>query len=408
VKALLNQNNMRQLTYILLIGLFVASCTANTQEESPHHTPETHATYTCTMHPDIVQDKPGKCPVCGMDLIVQASHNKNSLMLTDTQLKLANITTAKAGIRPMGQMIIANGRLTVDEEQSEVISSRAKGRIEKLYIKETGRSILAGEPLYELYSEELLTIQQEYLILKEQYDASEKSENQYASFLKASKKKLLLYGLSQNQINQLSQSKIITQRIVFYSPTSGIVTEVNASEGQYLTEGTPLYRIEKTNKLWLEAELYLEEISVVSISDTLQVIITGYESTPVETIVTFLNPEYRSNTQITLLRASIDNRNSTFKPGIQAKVKLIHSSHKALVVPTDAVIREEKGTHVYVLTDKNTFQPRKVKTGFENRNEVEITEGLDANEIIATSGAYLLYSEWVLKKGSHPVIQYVP
>ncbi|MEP6737041.1 MAG: efflux RND transporter periplasmic adaptor subunit [Chryseolinea sp.] len=296
-----------------------------------------------------------------------------------------------------------NGKLVVNQDYSEVISSRAAGRVEKLFFKETGRVVKKGEPLYELYSESLLTLQNEYLLAKDQYETLGKTEARYESFLKASEKKLLLYGLSKNQVEQLAKSKIVQQRITFLAPASGIITEINASEGQYLSEGGMLYKIENISRLWLEAELYPQETSLAKIGDKIIVRISGYESFPIETKVTFLSPEYRANTQITIMRAAIENPEMKFKPGAQAQVVFSHSARKTLAIPTDAVIRDGKGTHVYIESDTNTFQPRMVKTGLEDFEQVEIIEGLMENEVIVVTGGYLLYSELVLKKGMSPM-----
>ena len=370
------------------------------------HSAQTLASkYTCPMHPSVIQDGPGKCPICGMYLVLksQSSVDGNDLTLNASQIKLANITTQKVTLQSVGQTVVINSRLVVDQDYSEAITSRAAGRVERLFFKETGRVVKKGEPLYELYSETLLTLQKEYLLAKDQFETLGKTETRYESFLKASEKKLLLYGLSKNQVEQLGQSKTIQQRITFLAPAGGMITEINASEGQYLPEGGMLYKIENITRLWLEAELYPQETLLVKIGDKINVKVSGYESSPVDTKVTFLSPEYRANTQITMMRAVIDNPELRFKPGTQAQVLFSHSAKKTLAIPTDAVIRDEKGTHVYVETGSNTFQPRMVKTGIEDFERVEITDGLVENEMVVVSGAYLLYSELVLKKGGSPM-----
>ncbi len=327
----------------------------------------------------------------------------SNVMLNDSQMKLANVTTEIVSSKSIGQTVVVNGRLAVNEDRSQVISSRATGRVEKIFFKETGTLVKKGDVLYELYSETLLTLQREFLLAKEQYESLGKSESRYESFLKASEKKLLRYGLSKNQVEQLAQSRSVQDRITFLSPVSGLVTETNATEGQYVSEGAVLFKIEDITKLWLEAELYPQETSLVKAGDIINVRISGYESSPVEAKVTFLSPEYRANTQVTVVRASLDNNNMKFKPGMQAQVLFTHSSKKTLAIPTNAVIRDGNGTHVYVQTGMNTFQPRMVKTGLEDFEQVEIIEGLMENDTVAVTGAYLLYSELILRKGTDPM-----
>jgi Cu(I)/Ag(I) efflux system membrane fusion protein len=272
-----------------------------------------------------------------------------------------------------------------------------------LNIKETGRNVRNGEPLYELYSETLLTLQHEYVLAKEQYETLGNNEPRYESFLKAAERKLLLYGLTKKQVETLAQTKVVQQRITFLAPSGGIVSEINVGEGQYVDEGTELYRIDNLDHLWLEAELYPGEAAMVKPGDKLNVRVSGFESAPLEAKVIFLSPEYRANSQITIIRAELENSEQNFKPGMQAQVFFTHSSRMALTVPADAVIRDGKGTHVYVETTANTFEPRMVKTGHEDFDQVEITDGLKVGEHIAVTGAYLLYSEIVLKKGTDPM-----
>jgi Cu(I)/Ag(I) efflux system membrane fusion protein len=397
---------MRTVALLILSSLLLTACTKEQAKDS--HTGHASAVtekYTCPMHPQIVQDKPGTCPVCGMDLVKVTKSNTSTddLMLNDTQMRLANITTQRVSRRAVGQTVAINGRITVNEQKSEVISSRAAGRIEKLLIKETGQSVQKGQPLYTLYSETLMTLQQEYLLAKEQYDALGKTEKRYRSFLEAAEKKLLLYGLTKGQVDRLTDRSALQPRVTFLAPAAGIVTEVSVSEGQYVAEGDLLYKIEDITTLWLEAELYPSETSLVTPGDKITVRVTGDENNPLEAKVLFLSPEYRANSQITVMRASIDNPGSKYKPGQQAQVYLTHSSKEALAIPVDAVIRDGKGAHVYIQTGNNTFRPRMVKTGIESFDQVEITDGINEGDTVAITGVYLLYSEIILKKGTDPM-----
>jgi membrane fusion protein, copper/silver efflux system len=400
---------------ILLISLMyvILACSSEKKTDDPsghdHTTEQATQKYTCPMHPSVVQDGPGKCPVCGMDLIpmTKSSTADNTLMLNDSQLRLANITTQKISLQSVGQTIVVNGRLAIDEDRTEIISSRVAGRIEKLYARETGRLVKKGEPLYELYSESLLTLQREYLLAMEQYQTLGKEEPRYATYVKAAERKLSLYGMTQLQIEKLSKSKQVENRITYVAPAGGTIAEINVTEGQYVNEGSSLYKLENISQLWLEAELYPNEIKFIKRGDRVKVSVSGFETSPVEAVVNFMNPEYKSGTQITLIRAAVNNADLKFKPGMQAQVMFTHSARKALTLPLDAVIRDGMGAHVYVQTDVNTFAPRVVKTGIEDFDQVEITEGLMENEIIAVTGAYLLYSELILKKGINPMTAHI-
>lgn len=325
-----------------------------------------------------------------------------SIMLSETQERLGNITTTKAHRKPVGQTLAINGVLAVDQDRSAVISSRASGRIERLYVKETGRMVRQGEPLYNLYSETLLTLQREYLLAREQYIAMDRAPR-YEAFMKSAAHKLQLYGLTAGQIEKLTPTSASQPYITLYAPTAGMITSIAVDEGSYVAEGTMLYRLEDVRTLRLDAELYPQETGLVKQGDTLQVRVSGYDTHPAKAVVTFLSPEYRAGTQIVILRATLANPENRFKPGMQAQVVLTHSARQTLAVPVDAVIRSGKGAHVYVRTANLTFAPRVVQTGLENFNEVEITNGLREGEEIAATGAYLLYSELMLRRGIDPM-----
>lgn len=406
------RNKLKQILLISALSIFALAC--SNEQKADDHVEHDHAKeqasaikYTCPMHPNVVQDGPGTCPVCGMDLVPKTgasdTGSANDLMLSDSQIKLANVTTQKVKSEPIGQTVVVNARLTVNQDLSKIISSRAAGRIEKLYTKETGRTVQKGAPLYQIYSETLLTLQREFLLSKEQYETLGSTEKRYKSFYDAAKRKLLLYGLNESQIEDLAQSKAVQNSIALLSPTTGVVTEISAAEGQYVSEGTSLMKLENIGKLWLEAELYPTETSLAKVGDKIKVRVSGHENENVEATIDFLSPEYRASSQIVVMRASLQNVDHKYTPGMQAQVFFSHSSKKALAIPVDAVIRDGNGSHVYVQRGLNTFRPQMVKTGIEDFEKVEITEGLMDGDTVAVTGAYLLYSEIILKKGTNPM-----
>ncbi|MBI1767146.1 MAG: efflux RND transporter periplasmic adaptor subunit [Bacteroidetes bacterium] len=387
---------MKTSAYVLLLfGTLALSMCGKKNEHAQHDATK----YTCPMHPQVIQDKPGSCPICGMDLVKMdaTAGADGSIMLNESQIKLANITTTLTRFENMGENTILTGKLMVNEEQTEVVSSRVQGRIEKLYLKEIGQRVTQGQALYEIYSEQLLILQQEYLLALRQFD--ELKEPRYESFLKASEKKLVLFGMTKEQVSQLALRKKTDSRITFVAHVSGVVARIDATEGQYVSEGSALYRIERLDQVWAEAELYTGESSLVKTGDIVRVKISGFENETVVGKVTFLSPEYRQGSQIITLRAQINNSKKEFLPGMQATVILSHSEKKAIALPVDAVIRDGKGSHVWILEKDGAFKPRMVQTGLENFEKVEITEGIEEKENVVITGAYLLYGELVLKKG---------
>lgn len=371
--------------------------------------------YTCPMHPQIVQSAPGACPICGMDLVpvVKRGSKAAELVLSASQMQLANVTvqpvsSGTIGRAAFGNTTVLNARLTTDQEQTDVISSRVSGRIERLYVKETGQLIRKGQVLYEIYSEPLLTNQQEYLVALQQeieLGNSEKPDvaRRYSQFRQAAEQKLRLYGMAPEQIATLAKTRQVQPRIPFVAPASGTVQEIAVNEGQYVTEGTLLYRLVNLSQLWVEADLYAGEASLVKVGDRVPVQIVGYETGQSLTArVTFLNPEYKAGSQILTMRAVMANPGGKFQPGQQARVLIQHGVQQGLSLPVDAVVRSGNGTVVFVQTGTGTFQPRQVQTGTETDQRVAILKGLSGTEQVAISGAYLLYSELILKKGINP------
>ncbi|WP_026461351.1 efflux RND transporter periplasmic adaptor subunit [Adhaeribacter aquaticus] len=390
---------------VWLLALLVVACTNKDKHEhnDAAGTAASSTTYTCPMHPQIVESAPGSCPICGMDLVpvkkqTAAEKNAGSVMLSETQIKLGNITTRPVQMEQVGSNTILTGRLAIDQTQADLISSRAAGRIERLYIKETGRSIRKGQPLYDLYSESLLTLEQEYLLALDQVKAFPQ-ERQFASILDAAKRKLLLMGLSAAQINRVARTRRLDARITFLAPASGIVTEIAAAEGVYVAEGSLLYRLTRFNSIWVEAELYTQEAGNLKVGMPIEVTVAG-QPNPIKTTVTFINPEFRQNSQVVVARAKLPNPQGRLIPGTQATINLPAQTNQALALPLDAVIRDARGAHVWVKTGKNTFNSKMVKLGAESADQVAITSGLNPKDTVVVTGAYLLYSEYVLKNGS--------
>ncbi|ALJ01603.1 hypothetical protein DC20_20445 [Rufibacter tibetensis] len=382
-----------------MCGMDLVAAKKQTAEKEPA------SSYTCPMHPQITGDKPGSCPICGMDLVPvknQASGNAAaSIMLSESQVQLGNITTRPIRMGQVGSSTVLTGRLVVDQTQADLISSRAAGRIERLYVKETGQPIRKGQPLYDLYSETLLTLEQEYMLALDQVKAFP-GEKQFASILEAAKRKLVLTGLTNAQINRIARSRRLDARITFMAPASGTVTEISAAEGVYVAEGSPLYRVSRFNSIWVEAELYAQEASQVKVGSPVEVRVPG-TAAPIKTKISFINPEFRQNSQVVVARAALPNTKGSLIPGTQATITLPAPDNKAFTLPLDAVIRDSKGTHVWVKTGENTFSPRMVTLGAESADKVAIASGLEASDTVVVTGAYLLYSEFVLKKGADPM-----
>jgi len=385
---------------ILLSGFTIFTFSACSKGQEKH---AAAGKYTCPMHPQIVAEGPGTCPICKMDLVpVNSAGGKNELSLSESQIQLANIHTILINRGDFSTSKVLNGRLIVNPEQTEVISSRYAGRIEKLFVKEMGRSVSKGQPLFQIYSEELQTLQQDYLLQLKQV-AAFPDEQIYQSMREAAKNKLRLFGYSDAQIRRLTETIKTAPLLTVYSTASGIVSELNVSEGQYLTEGSQVLKLENFSQLWLEMDVYPNELKNISIGTKVQASINGISEGEQTLIIDFISPQMDPSSQILKVRAPIKNPGN-LQAGMQATVFLpLAKISDAMSLPLDAVVRDEKGAHVWIKTAKNTFSPRMVRTGEEDSERIIILSGLEDVKEVVVSGAYLLSSEFILKKGADPM-----
>ena len=387
---------------LILISLGYLVFTLPSCKDPDHDKTTKVGKYTCPMHPQIVNNGPGSCAICKMDLVpINSSGGKNELSLSDSQIQMANVQTVKISSSSFSTSKVLNGQLVVNPARSALVSSRYSGRVEKLYVREIGGRIKNGQALFQVYSEELQTLQQDYLLQIKQV-AAFPDEKIYGSMREAAKNKLRLFGLSDAQIRSLDQGAKASPLLTVYSNAAGTVTELNITEGQYIAEGTQVLKLENFDQLWLEMDVYPSEISRLTIGMKVKALINGISENEQTLQIDFISPQLDPATQILKVRAPIQN-SGNLQAGMQATVFLpVSEISDAMSLPLDAVIRDEMGAHVWIKTSKNTFSPRMVRTGEESSDQIIILSGLEDVKEVVISGAYLLSSEFILKKGIDP------
>lgn len=387
---------------MLLFLLFFAAC----KNKKQIHT-DADIYYTCSMHPQVVQNKPGNCPICGMQLI-QMNKNKSTaedeIKLSNEQVKLGNIQTDTIRQSAIGDQVVLTATLNFDQMKTTSVSSRMMGRIERLYYKNLGDYVKSGTPLYDLYSEELNNAKQEYLLaLDKKKTFSGETVIDFEQLIQGARNKLLLWGMNATQIAGLEKTGKSSPVTTFYSPASGYITEADIREGDYIMEGGTVIKLADLSTLWAEAQVYTSQMAAINPTGIVKVQLPDFNDRQVTGKIEFINPEIYPDTRINLIRVAIPNPGNQLKPGMPAYVVVENPKHQSLALPIDAVIRDGKGATVWVQTAENTFKSRMVETGLESGERIEILSGLKQGDVIVLSGAYLLQSEYIFKKGANPM-----
>lgn len=359
--------------------------------------------YTCSMHPQIMQDKPGTCPICHMDLIVVKKTNTaaDEIMLNDEQIRLGNIQTDTIRNGMIGDKVILTATLNTDESKVNSVNARIMGRIDRLYFKNMGDYVPKGAHLYDLYSEELNNAKQEYIAALEKQQTLDNSIIDFNRLVQSARMKLLLWGMSEAQVNELGKSKKSSSLTSFYSNESGFITELPVMEGQYVSEGSTIVKLANLSSLWAEAQVYTSQLSAIDLKGTATVQFPDIPGKEWKGKIEFANPEIVSDSRLNLVRVSIPNPNGLLKPGMPAYVIIKSKELNTLTLPSDAVLRDGKMDIVWVQSGKNRYKMKMVQTGMETGDRLEIKSGLQNGDVVVTRGAYLLNSEFVFKKGAN-------
>ena len=368
------------------------------------------AVYTCPMHPQVHQAKPGLCPICGMDLVKQAgppvpmkgmAASSTDLTLTAQQVTLGNIHAQTIGTSPTEAPAptVLTGTVTADALQTASVSSRVAGRIEHLYVRQTGQPLQRGAPLFSVYSEQLQALQQEYLLARAQ---SREQGGAYRQFAEATGQKLRLLGVTSGQLRQLAARGRPNPVVTYFSPATGTVQALNVVQGQYVAEGTPLVTLTNLATVWVEAQLYAQDVAKLPLGKTVTVQLAGEPGSRRGKVV-FLSPELNGSSQVTLARIQLANPRGRLLPGAQANVLLeapAAATQTVLRVPVEALIRDGNASYLWTQTGERQYRRVRVSTGEGSASSVPVTAGLRAGEKVVVSGAYLLQSEYSLRQGA--------
>lgn len=369
--------------------------------------------WTCPMHPHVREHGPGTCPECGMELVPVASAGvprpaassappRGGVQIDLRRQQLVNVRTVRVERRPLAATVRTVGLVRYDETRVADVNVKVEGWIRDLFVDSTGSLVTSGQPLFALYSPELVATQNDYLLALRARDRLRDSPladvRAHADRLvDAARQRLVLWDLPRDQIARLEESREAEAALVFRSPVTGYVIEKRVVEGQHVTPGQSLYTIADLSTVWIEADLYEQDLSRVRIGQPATVTIDAYPGERLDARVGFIYPFVGEQARTAKIRLALPNRGARLKPGMYANVELSSSSGTGLVIPTDALLDSGREQIVFVAQGDGFFEPRQVRIGQRLDEGIEIVEGLDEGEVVAAGAAFFLDSESQLR-----------
>jgi membrane fusion protein, copper/silver efflux system len=367
--------------------------------------------YTCAMHPFIIKDKPGTCPICGMELIKKvegaAATAKEEAMLghvslSPTQRLMANVATVKVDRVPLAKEINAVGIVQYDQARQAKVTAWVAGRIDRLFVNTVGSAVSTGRPVAEVYSPELVSAQQEYLLALKSREQFKNSPIQSIAqggegLVSSSRQRLKLMGVKDEQIAGLEKAGQPNIRLSIYTPLSGVVIEKLVQEGQYVNVGDPLFNIADLSAIWVEVEVYENEFPFVRIGQRVEISSQSYPGKAFAGRVSFIYPFLDPKTRTVKVRVELANPGLKLKPDMFVTAMIKAPLPDALTVPVTAVMDTGTRQVVWVEMKPGMFEPRDVKVGARVGDVIQILSGLLRGDKVASSGGYLIDSESQLK-----------
>ena len=407
--------------------------------------------YRCPMHPTFTSDKPGSCGICGMDLVpveaekqaVPAAKKKTmyrstmmpnevsdkpgkdsmgmemvpfevdeggevsevagrvAVQISPERQQLIGVAFGQVEVRPLHHLLRSVAKIAYDETKIVDVNTKFPGWVEKLDVDFEGKPVRKGSPLFSIYSPELVAAQEEYLLAL-------KADNLFAPaqgipagaagnpLLEGAKKRLLLWDISEAQIERLEQTQTPLRTMVFSAPFTGYVIEKNVLRGQYVMPGETLYRLADISTIWVLADVYEYELPLVSEGQTVTVELPYLPGESLTGKITYIYPYLADMTRTAKVRVELPNRDFRLKPDMYGTISIHLDLGARLSVPSSAVL--DSGTRRLVFIDRGEgyLEPREVKLGIKAGDFYEVTAGLKDGEKVVTSANFLIDSESLL------------
>lgn len=431
----------------ILIGLMMggSSDSTNTTSNSKENKKTKKQIFTCSMHPQIRMDKPGDCPICSMPLEPisdqdSSAENMNTLKLSDYALAMASVETTEVNYREINADIKTYGDIHFDPQSYATVTARVDGYAEKIFANISGTNINAGDRLLEIYSPDILVAEQELLIALQ--------SGKDSPLVTSSKLKLRRWGFSENQINEVIETKKIVDVVNLYSPITGTIIEKNIIENSAFKMGDALYKIVNLDNVWVHLDIYERDLAMIRKGQKVEISVEAYPGEVFSGIVSYSEPEINELTRTLHLPVQIDNKSHKLKMGMyvsgvikvtldstghaieqsiegkytcpmhpqvikeqsgncpvceMALVKVVSkddnsknekSVNKILTIPVSAVLDSGSRKIVYIAKDASTFESRDVILGPRSGDYFPVLKGLYSGERVVTRGGFFIDSQF--------------
>lgn len=399
---------------ITFLFTFLAACDKSSEKESRKNQEisqkaQVEVYWTCPMHPQVKEEGPGKCPICGMSL-VKAEIDKNELNASEVEKAGANINPgdviARVKLRDaqlshfhpafypvtpmqMEKKIRLLGTVLPSEEKERNIPARIPGRVEKVYIKSTGSYVKVGAPVVELYSPQLITTGEEYLLARQNYEKNKTKV--FKDLMSQAKERLGHWGIPEFQLETWYKKGKVPHSVTIYAPTSGVVKSRNAVEGKYFNEGDILFKLLELSSVWVEMDVYEHDSAQVELGQDVKLTFTALPGELIVSEIDFIYPVLDPETRTLKVRSTIQNPKGKLKPGMIANAVLkVELGERDMVIPRSAVIDTGKRKVVWVNMSEESFRAKIVRTGVESEGYIEVVEGINQDEQVVIEGNFML------------------
>ncbi|MBD3639171.1 MAG: efflux RND transporter periplasmic adaptor subunit [Crocinitomicaceae bacterium] len=394
----------------ILLGYVIFSMVGSAKDDQQEVQAASDQIWTCSMHPQIRQNEPGDCPICGMELIpLESNTSSNPLVLemSPEAVKLAQIQTTIIGTNSdISTNVKLSGKMEANETTSASLVSHIPGRIEKLYVSFTGEKVYRGQKIATIYSPLLITAQKELL---EAY----KMKDQQPKLFEASKNKLLYWKITDEQIEDIITSGEVNENFHIYAEHSGVVQKRRVSVGDHLNQGGVLFDIQNLNSLWAVFDVYEKDLPKVDMKDRITFTTPSVPGEKFEGRVSFIDPVIDPQTRTAKVRVEVRNRGNLLKPEMFISGELIgtYDSEMKITVPETAVLWTGQRSVVYVQVPEvniPSYEFREVLLGEKLGDEYQVIEGLEVGEEVVTNGAFVIDASAQLNNRASMMNRMVP